>query len=67
MTMEDIAKEINCQHIRIEASWYVFPYERNCWFVCRRTGQATDENRCSKCKDRKPRKQNGKRKNAQHG
>lgn len=56
MTMQDIVDRINCKHCTSSSSWLIYPYELNCWLVCKLTGQATDEKTCSKCKKRQSRK-----------
>ena len=52
MSMDDIIERINCKHCTSSSSWLIYPYELNCWLVCKLTGQATDENTCKKCRNK---------------
>lgn len=56
MTMYDLCRQINCKHI----TWSSSGESCTAWLECKLKKEATDEKHCAKCKDRVPKRSEGK-------
>ena len=57
MTMDDLCRQINCKYI----TWSNGGGDScTAWLECRLTKETTDDNKCTKCKDRVPKRRDAK-------